>query len=272
MGDSMKSFSKKAAALVLVFSSAAVAATLIGKEEVNKKVAAITAPYNNDKTSIQFAFTDLNVSETRALDFGLSLQVHKVGANNDLLLKADNIAYHYGNGWDPTVTARLSMKLDLVKAFGQDTLNNYGADLEEMVKDMTAEYTQKYGAAATVRATVEELKKDAQGNVESAKIRMAASINFKKLPAGINAEDVEFKNFAVRLSVNKSGIAGALKLTMNPLNKAFDKNDPGLKELIEKLLDEDQETYQSIGQIVEMANSMADSIVNADSSAGETEQ
>jgi len=262
----MKSLSKKAAAFVLVLSSVAVAAGLITKEEVNKKVAAITAPYNDDKTSIKFEFTDLNVSDVRALDFGVSLNVHKVGVSNELLLKADNIAYHYGNGWDPTVTARVSMKLDLVKAFGQDTLNNYGADLEEIVKQMTSEYAKEYGDAATVRAVVEELKKDDQGNVESAKIRLAASINFKKLPAGMNAEDVSFKNFAARLSVSKAGIAGALRLTMNPLNKSFDKNDPGLKEMIEKLLNEDQETYASIGQLVEMANSIADSIVNAEAS------
>lgn len=262
----MKALAKKATIAVLAFSSVALAAGIITKEEVNKKVAAIAAPFNNDKTSIELAFTDLNINERRTLDFGVAANIRKIGEKNELILKADDIAYHFGNGWNPTVTGRLSVKLDLVKALGQTALNEYAADLERMVQDFAASYTQQYGEAITVRAKVEELKKDAQGNVESAKIRLAAAINFNKLPAGMNAEDVEFKNFAARLSITRTGLGGGIRVTLNPLNKSFNPEEPGLKEWIEKLLNDDQQTYEQIGEMVALLNNLGDALVNMDAS------
>lgn len=264
----MKSLSKKAAAFVLVFSTVAIAAGLISKEEVNKKVAAITAPYNNATTTIDVAFTDLNVDALRALDFGLSAFISKKGTANELVLKLGNSAYHYGDGTSPTVTGDLSLQLDVVKALGQDTLNNYAKDFEEIVKDMSAEYTQKYGTAVTVDAQMEELKQDSQGNVESAKVRLGATIDFNQLPATMKAEDVEFKSFQAQLGIGKTGIAGSLNLVLNPLNKGFNADQPGLKELIEKLLNDDQATYQDISSFVQLLDSVADSIVNQAPAAG----
>jgi hypothetical protein len=258
----MKSVFQKTAAFVLIFSSVAIAAGLITKDEVNKKVAAIAAPYNNETTSINVEFTDLNVDTVRALDFGLAAFVSKKGTANELILKLSNAAYHYGDGANPTVTGDLSLQLDMVKAFGQKTLNDAAVDFEEVLKNMAAEYTQKYGAAVTVDAKVEELIKDANGDVESAKIRLGASIDFAKLPASLTAADVEFKSFQAQLGIGRTGATGSLNVVMNPENKAFAADQPGLKEIIEKLLNDDQKAFDDINQMIQFLDGFADSIVN----------
>jgi hypothetical protein len=258
----MKSLVKKAAALVLVFASVATAATLISKEEVNKKVAAITAPYNVDGSKMELSFTDLNVSELRALDFGIKLLIAKKGTANELLLKVDDTSYHYGNGSTPTVNADISLKLDLLKIFGQDMLNSAAADFEDLAKSMTAEYTQKYGEAVTLEAKMVEVLKDSAGNVTSAKVRLGAVLDMSKLPAGLEVADVEFQSFQTELTVNASGMGGKLTLVMNPLNKSFQSDEPGLKEFIEALLSEDATMYQQLGEFAAMLNNLTDSIVN----------
>jgi len=260
----MKSFLKKTSAFVLIFSSVAIAAGLITKDQVNQKVAALTAPYINENTALSLEFTDLNVDAVRALDFGINAFLSKKGTANELVLKLSNAAYHYGDGVKPTVTGDLTLQLDLVKAFGQKTLNDAAQDFEEILKNMSAEYTQKYGAAVTVEAKVLELIKDANGDVESAKIRMGAVIDFSKLPATLTPADVEFQSFQAELGIGKTGVSGRLNLVMNPQNKSFAADQPGLKEMIEQLLNDDQKAFDDINQLIQLLDGFADSIVNQD--------
>ena len=258
----MTSKLKKAAAFVLVFASVATAATLISKDEVNKKVAAITAPYNVDGSTVELSFTDLNVSNLRALDFGIKILVAKKGTSNELVLKVDNTSYHYGDGSTPTVNANLSMKYDLVKAFGQNTLNNGAADFEDMVQSMSKEYTAKYGAAVEVEARMVEVLKDAAGNVTSAKVRLGAVIDFAKLPADLKMEDVEFQSFQTELTISTAGLSGQFTLVMNPLNKSFQEETPGLREFIVALLNDDQKIYADLTEFAQILNGIAESLVN----------
>lgn len=257
----MKSLFKKAVPFVLIFSSVAIAAGLITKEEVNKKVSALVAPYNNATTKLELSFTDLNVDAVRALDFGVNALVNKKGSNNELTLVLQNASYHYGNGSAPTVQGQLSFQLDLVKALGQENVNQYGGSLDELAKSLVAEYGQKYGAAAVLDIAMEDMQKDAAGNFVSAKLRANAVIDFNQLPANMKPEDVELKEVQASIAISKGGAAINLKLTLNPLYKGFSADQPGLKELIEKLLNEDKATYDSVGQLLKMLDGIATYLV-----------
>ncbi len=257
----MKSLFKKVVPFVFVISSVAVAAGFISKEAVNQKVAEITAPYNNENTKMEIKFTDLNVDSIRALDFGLKASVWKKGPENEVNLKLDNVQYHYGDGQNPTATGALSLKLDLVKAFGQPTLNSFAEGLGEIAQEVASTYGQKYGEAVTVDAKLEELVKDQQGNVVTAKLHVAVVIDFNKLPANLKVEDVEFKNIEAEVIASRGGVEGSVSLVLNSANKSFQQDQPGLKELVDKLLKEDAETYKSLQGFANFLNSLADSIV-----------
>lgn len=258
----MKPMFKKAAACVLVFSSIAGAVTLITKDQVNKKMEAIVAPYNVDGSKMEFSFTDLNVSEIRALDFGMKFLVSAKGPKNDLVLKADNISYHFGNGSTPTVNADLSLKLNFLTAFGQEALNGAANDFEQIVTSTAQEYAQKYGAAATIDAKVLEILKDDANNVTSAKVRVAVKLDMSKLPEGMEIADVEFQSFQTELHINTAGIGGRLQLVMNPLHRAFQSEEPGLKEIIDALLNDDAKIYADFTEFAEILHNVANSIVN----------
>lgn len=260
----MKSLVKNIA-LGLTLSSAAVAATvLISKEEVNKKVAALTAPYNNDTTKMSLKFTDLNVDEVRTLNFGVQAQVSKVGANNKAELTISNISYVYGNGINPTVTAKLALKTDLVKLLGQESINAMVADFQEVAKSLVSEHAAKYGDAVKVKAVVDNLTQDPNGNVSSARIRVTAALDFNKLPGDIAIEEVEFKKFDITLSATKDGVSGSAKLVLNPWHQSYKADQKGLREYVLALLSDDSEAYEEVSLYLELADLAAEWIVNTE--------
>jgi hypothetical protein len=263
----MKSLIKKTA-LVLAFSSAAVAATvLISVDQVNQKVAALTAPYNNDTTKMSMSFTALNIDDVRTLDFGVQARVQKVGPANKIDLNLSNVTYQYGNGVNPTVTGKLVLKTDLVKLAGQEALNAMVEDFQDMAKNAMAEYTQQYGNAVKVKAIVDNVQRDANNNVLSARVRISAVLDFNKLPGDLALESVDFKRFDAVLAAGVGGVSGSVKVVLNPWNRSFKSDQNGLKEYVQALLNDDQEAYQNISQILDFANGLAESVVNHDSSA-----
>ena len=260
----MKSLIKKTA-LVLAFSSAAVAATvLITKDEVNKKVATLIAPYNTATTQMSLAFTDLNIDDIRTLDFGVQAHVSKTGPKNTVDLKVSNVAYHYGNGVNPTVSGKLVLKTNLVKWIGQEAINGMAADFEDIAKNALASMTEDYGDAVKVKAVVDNLQRDANGNVLSARVRISAVLDLNKLPGDVAIESVDFKKADMVLAATQGGVSGSVKVVLNPWNRSFKSDQNGLREYVLALINDDQEAYQNIVQILGFADQMAESIVNTD--------
>lgn len=257
----MKSLLKKATPFLFVFSSFAVAASFITKEEVNGKIAALFAPFNNKTTVLALQFKDLNVDSVRALDFGLNALIAKKGPENDLVLRLQNASYHYGDGSNPTLKGDLSIRLDFVKTFGQNSVNEIGENLEEMVTSTTRDISKRYGSAATLDIAVENLTKDVQGNFESAIMRFNLTIDYTKLPANLKIEDVELKSIRARLAINAHGARAKVQVVLNPLYSRFQADQTGLKEFIEKLLNEDSELYQQIYKNASWINDVATRLV-----------
>lgn len=258
----MKSLLKKIMAFLFVFSSLAVAASLISRKEVNSKIAALIAPFNDQSSVMAIQFGDLKVDSVRALDFALNAIVAKKGSENKLILKLQNASYHYGNGTAPTMKGDLSMQLDLVKVFGRNSLNELSDELEKIVRSAAEEYSEKYGTAAKIDVGVHDLTKDTQGNFESIKAHINVTIDTNKLPESLKVENVEFKTLNIRLAVNGHGARAKVLAVLNPRYKGFQADQMGLKEYIEKLLSEDSGTYDEILQSAIWINDAATELVN----------
>jgi hypothetical protein len=254
---------KKSVKFVLLGAVAAMSVAAVSVSDVNSKVAALLAPFNNKVTVASVEFTDLNIDAVKTLDFGVKAKFWKVGSQNELTLKVDNVEYHFGDGQNPALSAHVSVGLDLVKIFGQDGINEMAEGLGEMVKGLASQYTEKYGEAATLEADVNQIVKDEKGNVLSAKVFVTASIDFSKLPANLKLEDVEFKKFELSASVSNRTVEIGGSAVLNPAYKGFRQDEDGLKEYIEKLLNEDQETYESLAGLISALDSFAKDMVEA---------
>ncbi|UOE99937.1 hypothetical protein [Bdellovibrio reynosensis] len=258
----MKPILKKIVPAILLTSSIAIAAIVITKEEVNRKIAGIVAPFNGGNTVMQLFFTELNLDDQKTIDMGISGILTKDGPDNNLILNLQNAAYHYGDGSAPWFTGDLFLKLNLVKTFGQNTLNLYANELEKIANEMAAEYGKKYGDAITFDIAMDDVKKDVNDNVIMARMHLNARIDFSKLPASLDPKEVEFTSIRTQLSAAQTGLAGKILVGLNPLYKGFHSGESGLKNYLEKLLNDDPEIHQELISTVDMLNSIGDYLVN----------
>ncbi len=253
----------KFAVLSLVVGGSAVAAT-VSLQDVNQKVATLVAPFNDQKTAIDFSFTRLAVDEVRATDFGFKGYFVKTGTNNEVTLDIPTAEYTYGDGTNPTAKLSLSLKFDVVKALGQKLINEFSTELEDVVVDSAKGYTEEYGTAATIDAKVVEKKVDANGDVESVKMSLLAKVDMTQLPAEKPVSETEFKSIDLMVSGSRDGFEISATVVLNPEYKRFLVGDDGLKEYVEKLLADDQDAYMELSQFLAVLNSAAAWIAEMD--------
>ncbi len=249
--------------LSLVVGGSAVAAT-VSLQDVNQKVATLVAPFNDQKTAIDFSFTRLAVDEVRATDFGFKGYFVKTGTNNEVTLDIPTAEYTYGDGTNPTAKLSLSLKFDVVKALGQKLINEFSTELEDVVVDSAKGYTEEYGTAATIDAKVVEKKVDANGDVESVKMSLLAKVDMTQLPAEKPVSETEFKSIDLMVSGSRDGFEISATVVLNPEYKRFLVGDDGLKEYVEKLLADDQDAYMELSQFLAILNSAAAWIAEMD--------
>lgn len=247
-------------ATVLV-SVAAVAATF-SLADVNAKIATLLAPMNNANTAVKMAFTSLNIDSTKTLDFGMNAELAKVGAENTLKIALKNLQYTYGDGTKPTVDLDAAVEFDFLKAFKQETLNELSKVLEKLATDFGKDYLKEYGPAATVTAQTSNKVVDANGDIEALTISLDVNIDLSQLPANKPAAEEEIVSFHATATVQRTGFEVTSSMVANPQYSGFQRDGEGLKEYIEKLLNDDAGTYETIGLALGTLNSLADTFVN----------
>ncbi|MNL60764.1 hypothetical protein D3C87_1846070 [compost metagenome] len=82
-------------------------------------------------------------------------------------------------------------------------------------------------------------------------------MDYKKLPNDIKLSDVEFKTVKGILAANRHGVSGKIQVDVNPNYKGFQENQTGLKEIIEKLLNEDKKTYEDLTKLAGILDGLA---------------
>ncbi len=248
------------------FAIAAVSAlslAAISVPHVNEKVATLLKPFNNATTSSKIEFKHLNINSERALDFQATLNYKKTGEQNIFALNMENIEYHYGDGQNPKLNFVGAIGLDLVRALGQPFINAMAENIAEIAVDLSKEFTTKYGNAVKIDAAVDELKKDEQNNIESVKMHFTAQIEISQLPNDLKPEDVEFKTLSFAISATRKNMAVTGYIVMNPIYKSFRRDQVGLKEFIEGLLNENPEVYKGLQDFIHMVDDVATEIVNS---------
>lgn len=256
----MKSLLQITTPFLFTFSLAAIALPGISKDLVNQKITALIAPYNSTTTGMSIDFTDLKVEPSRISEFALTAKITKIAAENRLTFVIPNAKYQYGP--KPSASGDVTLQLDLVKAFGQETLNEFGSQIDAVAIEIVKEYGKKYGDALSAKATMQDLKMDSQGNVQSVRLQIIAAIDFKKLPTNLKSEEVEFQSIQANLAANHQGATGKIQIMLNPLHKDYAADASGLKDFMDKLLSNDKAAEQDVIKMADSLNNFAEWLVN----------
>lgn len=232
--------------LLLLTASVATAATLSVKD-LNLEIGRILQPFQTNETIAQVVFSKLEANSERALSAGVAILYRKTGSQNTLEINVPELSYEYGDGSAPTTMVKGSVKLDLTKIISQDKLNDLIPGVEDTIKMLATNFTQEYGDAVTVETEITEKNQDASGNYISVSGNISFSIDMSKLPQTVRPEDVPVLSGSVMLGVDvNSGATFDATVKSNPAYKAFNRDNAGLKEYIDRLLAKDPQLLRSI--------------------------
>jgi hypothetical protein len=231
-------------------------------DQLNLEIKKILAPIENNLTIANLTFNNMEVDEERANSVALSAYYKKTGSHNIFELKLDNLSYNYGDGTAPTTIIKAAIGFDLTKVLSQSELNQLIPNASEFIENIAKDYTEFYGDAASVKSVVTSTTKNDEGNYVGMTALITGKIDLSKLPEEIDKQYVFATDAAVSVSLNlKTGLSIEAFIVSNPEYIGFEENQEGLKELLEKLLAQDEEGLEFISDIATQINEIATEMV-----------
>ncbi|NUM89437.1 MAG: hypothetical protein HUU37_09560 [Bdellovibrionales bacterium] len=237
---------KKFARTLAILAVAAAIPAFASVDALNEAVKGLLAPFNNPETVAELKFDNVEVDAERALRVKAGAMYRKVGKENVLEVKVDEVSYDYGDGTAPTTTAKGSIALNLLKLISQKDINEFAPALEDMVADFAKNAGKGYGDALEIEAKVLDKQVTDAGDLVSISIRLAGKLDLSKLPADKPANEEVVTSGAMELTVGVNGASVNFSAISNPGYKGFQSDQVGLKELLEKLLSLDAEMLEKL--------------------------
>lgn len=239
----------------------AAATKALSVNDVNKAVEALLVPFNNKTTIAAVKFKKLVVDESLTRDFQVQALYNKTGEHNKLELRLQPISYRFLPNSNPEFVGRLGYKLDLLKVLKREQINQMAPEIEQLIKDTSAEFIREYGDAATIEVK-NKVGRDKNNHVKSIDLRIAVKTDFSKLPKETLVENLPFKYFEVAGKIDLKRGLFLVKLEMNPEYKYFKSNQRGLKEWITSLLNNEKDSFDELQSAVAFVDHLATRLVN----------
>jgi hypothetical protein len=254
---------KKLLLIPLFIASTAIAAVAGNVADLNAEILKILAPFQNENTVAEMKFSKAETNAERALSLAVSALYKKVGSQNTLTVDLKNIAYEYGNGTNPTTNVNAFLGLDLTKVLSQEDINQIVPNVEEMINQFKGDLVGQYGEALNIEVKITDRTQDEAGNYTGVKGSIVFAFDFSKLPEGQSKENIVVKSGFANLAVNvKTGLSIEAQVVSNTDYKGFQKDNEGLKELLDKFLSQDQDTLKQLEEAFGQLDRGADQIVN----------
>ncbi len=232
--------------------------------QLNQEIVSILAPFQNQSTKAELLFSKIRTDAKRALRMTVSGLYMKAGAKTTLTVKADEISYKYGfGGRRPTTRVKGSVAVDLTKLMPAADLNSLFDSLEQIIPQYAADFTKRYGQAVTVAAKVSDKVITKDGNYQSLRLHLDVNFDLSKLPADKPVTDVMMKS--IRADIYLTAATGAIvnvKVVSNPKYKAFQDDQQGLKDILDKLLNKDPDQLKSIENMFRQIDDMVSGVLN----------
>jgi hypothetical protein len=207
-------------------------------DQLNAQIDSLFSPFLNEVTVAKVTVGTLETNDEHAVKVDLNGFYRKSSSKNMVEVKIGNLSYDYGDGSAPKTVFNGLINFSLSKWLPLAQVNNIfeGAlpYVDAAVKDW---FLSGYGDAASMRSIVTSTTKDTQGNYSALSALISIKLDLAKLPADQLIEDIIVTEavFSFTLNANTGLIADAFLVT-NPAYKRFNKNEMGLKELLDGLI------------------------------------
>lgn len=231
--------------------------------ELNKAVAELLKPYNDNLTKASLAFLRVGTNDKRAVELEVTASVDKKGATADGAIRINQLSYSYPESPDarPETKAKLALELPLLKLATQEQINDLAPNADRLLKEFTEQKRREYGAAATVDARITHLDKDAAGNVTGLGLAIDLDMDLSKLPPKKDQKYVYATRVRIALEMTLQGLTLAIEVVHNPNANEFQKDKTGLKELLDGFLAHDAKALKTVTTFIDDLDSLTDTFL-----------
>lgn len=232
-------------------------------QELNARILEILTPYNNQTTTAQLVFSDIETNSERALKLALSGVLRKVGSVHTVALTVNHLSYDYGTGAAPTTQFNGGLEVDLTKFLPQSELNDLIPETEKWIEHYAKNLLAEYGESATIKTQITDKQQNANGDYVAISGHINFEIDLNKLPSNKKLQNVEFLSAQVSFHLNlNQGISLDLTVISNPRSQYFQHDQDGLKEYLEKLLSNDAAMNESISSSAKALDAFLTDLTN----------
>ncbi|WP_419420526.1 hypothetical protein ACNVED_04285 [Legionella sp. D16C41] len=234
---------------------------------LNAEIKNILAPFQNNNTSAKLKFDAVEFNNTHAEKIALNGLYNKIGSKNIFEFKVDNLSYNYDNGQSPITTFRGSIGLDFTKLLSPEESNRMIPGAIELLEETVKEYTDEYGDAISIKGVITSTTKGSDGNYVGLTALVSTKIDLNKLPEYMRRNSIIVTDAVFSFTLNlKTGIAVDAYVMSNPEYIGFEASQIGLKEILESLIAQDEESKIAIAGMFMYLDYIASDIVEASSS------
>ncbi len=223
-----------------------IAAVLLNTNNTNSVFADIFAVFKAENSHIIVNFEELEHDAKSITKIKFSGELFRSSPNNVFNFKIVDLDYDYLDKSNPRFEVSAELELDLIKAMGTQEVNEMAESLEEVAKMYTQDSLKEYGDAATASTKIVESKKDALGNYVSVKVKFQIDVDLSQLPAETEVSDVELTSLTSEISFTTQKTTLSLDVKLNPDYLGFDGETSGLKDELEKLVNRDLQSIESV--------------------------
>jgi len=219
--------------------------------QLNEQLVSVLAPFQNQTTEAKLIFNTIETNVDRVLKVAVNSFYRKIGSQNKLELKIDNLSYDYSDGVTPRAILRGSVNVDITKILSREELDQTIPDIEKLVEQFVESSTEKYSDAVSVKGVLTSTTKNDNGNYTALTALISIKLDLKKLPEDVDAEEIMATDVGVSLSIDlEKGVTIDAFVDSNPGYKGFKKGQMGLKEGLEALLAGDEKTLSVIRRLL----------------------
>lgn len=236
----------------------------IDRGAVNRQLTELYREFNNNLTGLSFLFERLSVIDGLLTDGKLAGTYTKTGTVNELRLQLNSLSFNQDDALRPTVDLDTRFDIDMVKAAGQDSLNEFGPTSREFVEEFLADFLEEYGDAATVTGEVTKEIYDSNNNLVEVAFEVAVDVDMTKLPDGVTANDVFIISGRGEFSATRQGGQLSFQLTLNGSSDEYTEYGSFVGRVLQDLAVGRSETVDGYLEFLRDLDFLIESIVNED--------
>lgn len=229
---------------------------------LNSRIREVIARMSLQDVAAQIEVADFGMRGNVTEKWASTARVTKTGPINTLDLNVRSLKYDFPQGGNPSVYLDAQVAFDFVKAVGQTNVNELAELIPDIILDLLSDYTQPYGDSLDLAIGVDEIRKDAQGDVEFVKISGRGQIDLERLPAGLERKKQPVVSVELQANATRTGFSLAVNAVLNPGYEGFETNQIGLKQILEGLIARDPQLVLRVESIIKEIDSIAGFLVN----------